>query len=44
MGFDPLEPELFWIAKEGFYAPLPKDWVRGFEKKKIIVFIYNIIT
>jgi hypothetical protein len=30
MGWEPLEPDLFYIAYEGFYAELPKGWEERF--------------
>ena len=33
----PLEPELFWIAREGLNAPLPPGWVLQFVFSLFIV-------
>ena len=26
----PIDDDLLWIAKEGFYAPLPEGWIEQF--------------
>ena len=30
MGMVPIDPDLLWIAKEGFNAPLPDGWTEEF--------------
>ncbi|XP_064645432.1 mitogen-activated protein kinase kinase kinase 19-like [Lineus longissimus] len=45
LGIDPeKEPELVWIAKEGFSAVLPKEWRACFRKKKGEIFYVNLVT
>ena len=37
MGMVPIDPDLLWIAKEGFNAPLPEGWSEEFSNLSLFL-------